>query len=376
VNLYAGATADIKLDNGRTIKLTQETRYPWDGAVKLTVVPDRVGLLKTRKFTINLRIPGWARNEAVPSDLYTFVDKVDEPLALKVNGQSVPIQIKKGYASLSRAWKAGDVIELNLPMPVRRVAANANVRADRGRIALQRGPLVYCAEWPDSPGGHVRNLMLPDDEKLAAEFEPALLNGVEIIKGRAYSLAQGENGQPVKTAVDFKAVPYYAWANRGRGEMMVWFPNSEQSASVLLRPTIASTSRVTVSGRGTNPQAINDQMEPSSSGDEENPFFHWWPRKGTKEWVQYDLAKPARVSAVEVYWFDDTDRGECRLPKSWQLFYRENAEWKLVKNASAFGCAPDRYNRATFDPVETDGLRLEVQFQEGWSAGIQEWRVE
>src|SRR6185503_354577 len=146
---------DVNLDNGRQIKLTQETRYPWDGNVKMTVNPDRNSI-----FTINVRIPGWARNEAAPGDLYRFVDKVDVAATLKVNGKAVPITINKGYASLSRTWKRGDIVELELPMPIRRVIANDRVDADRGRVALQRGPIVYCAEWPDNPQGHVRNLML------------------------------------------------------------------------------------------------------------------------------------------------------------------------------------------------------------------------
>jgi hypothetical protein len=371
VNLYAGGTVDVTLDNKRKIKLTQETRYPWDGTVKITVSPD-----KKSKFAVNVRIPGWAQNEPVPGDLYKFLDAAREPVTLKVNGQSVPVKLEKGYVSLNRSWKPGDVIELNLPMPVRRVVANENVKADVGRVALQRGPIVYCAEWPDNPNGKVHNLLLPDDQPLTAAFEPALLNGVETITGKAFSVTKDADGRLVKTEQDFKAIPYFVWANRGRGEMAVWLANSKTSVLASSQPTIASTSRVSVSNGGTNPHAINDQMEPASSGSEENTFFHWWPRKGTLEWVQYDFQKPARVSAVETYWFDDTGRGECRLPQSWRLFYRQNGEWKPVANASGFGCEADHYNRTTFDPVETDGLRIEVQLRENWSAGIHEWRVE
>jgi len=284
VNLFAGGTADVRMDNGRTVKVTQETRYPWDGAVALTIDPDKAG-----RFTINVRIPGWARNEAVPGDLYRFTDKVNDPVTLKVNGKPVPIELNKGYVSLKRRWKKHDRIELNLPMPVRRVTAHDQVQADRGRVALQRGPIVYCAEWPDNPSGKVRNLMLPDGEKLTSEFDPGLLNGVQVIKGRACSVTAGEDGRIVKTEQDFKAIPYYAWANRGRGEMVVWIPNSEAGVRVPARPSVASTSKVTLSNPGTNPQAINDLMEPASSNDAENSFFHWWPRKGTDEWVEYAI---------------------------------------------------------------------------------------
>ena len=368
VNLFVRSAADIKMDNGRVVKLVQETRYPWDGAVKLTVNPD-----KSTGFAIDVRIPGWARNEAAPSDLYRFLDRVEQPAALKVNGKLVPIKLEKGYASLRRDWKRGDVIELTLPMPVRRVAADENVGADRGRVALQRGPLVYCAEWPDNPAGHVRNLVLPDNARLTAEFEPGVLKGITVIKGRALGLAYDAQGNVTKAEQDFAAIPYYAWANRGRGQMVVWIPNNESSARPLPWPTLAMTSKVTTSGRK-NPQAVNDGEEPRSSSDSDS-YFDWWPKKGTKEWVEYAFEKPAAVSQIEVYWFDDTGRGEVRVPRSWRVLYREGEEWKPVETGEPYAVEKDRFNKVTFKPVTTSGLRLEVTMQPDWSAGIQEWKV-
>jgi DUF1680 family protein len=369
VNLYVGSTADITMDNGRTVKLVQETRYPWDGAVKMTVTPDT-----TARFTINVRVPGWSRNEAVPTDLYRFLDTVKEPVVLEVNGKPVGLQIDKGYVSLTREWKAGDVIELALPMPVRRVVANGAVAADRGRVALQRGPIVYCAEWPDNPGGHVRNLMLPDAAKLTSEFRPDVLKGVETVRARAVSVAYDDSGKAIKKEQDFMAIPYYAWANRGPGEMVVWIPNAEASVKPLPRPTMASTSVVHTSGEK-NPRPINDQAEPQSSADATSSYFHWWPKKGTTEWVEYAFAKPSFVSEAEVYWFDDTGRGECRVPKSWRVLYRAGGEWRPVEAAGAYGIEKDRFNKVTFKPVTTSGLRLEVTLQPNWSAGLQEWAV-
>ena len=145
-------------------------------------------------------------------------------------------------------------------------------------------------------------------------------------------------------------------------------------------PTIASMSKAS-SPRTTYTyivNAINDQRDPTSSGITPNikPHFDWWPSKNKTEWVQYDFAKPSRVSAVEVYWFDDTGRGECRPPKSWQALYRVNGEWKPVSNPSGYGCEDDKYNRTTFDAVETDGMRLEVQLPETFSSGLLQWKVE
>jgi hypothetical protein len=200
VNLFAANNAEIKLDNGQTLKVTEETRYPWDGAVKLTLHPDHPG-----KLQINVRIPGWARNQVVPGDLYRFTDEPAPAPTLSVNGERQKLNLTQGYAQLSRDWKDGDVIELNLPMPARRVAANAAVAADRDRVALQRGPIVYCLEQPDNPGIKVREATLPDTTPLEASFQPDLLNGVETLR-----------------AGPFRAIPYYAWANRGRAEMTVW----------------------------------------------------------------------------------------------------------------------------------------------------------
>ena len=369
VNLFVGSTADIKLDNGRKVKLVQETRYPWNGVVKMTVSPDQPS-----KLTINVRIPGWARNEAVPSNLYRFTDKVDEPVVLKVNGKPAPVSIDKGYASLNRQWKRGDVIELNLPMPVRRIVANDLVVADRARVALQRGPIVYAAEWVDNADGRVRNLVLPDDAKLTAEFKPDLLNGVEIVKARATSLAFDEQGKVTKKDQDFVAIPYYAWANRGAGEMIVWIPKDESSARPAPWPTIASASKVTTSG-GQNPFAINDLAEPKNSNDHSNSYFHWWPKKGTTEWVEYTFAKPATVSEAQVYWFDDTGAGECRVPRSWRMLYKDGNTWKQVESSAGYSNEKDKYNVVSFKAVTTSGLRLEVTLQPEWSAGIQEWKV-
>jgi uncharacterized protein len=114
----------------------------------------------------------------------------------------------------------------------------------------------------------------------------------------------------------------------------------------------------------------------ASSNDSENLFFHWWPRKGTEEWVEYSFESPARVSNTQVYWFDDTGTGECRLPAAWRILYRDGQDWKPIDTTEPFGTEKDRFNEVKFQPVTTTGLRLEVTLQPGWSAGIQEWKVE
>jgi DUF1680 family protein len=241
VNLFAAGTAEIRLDGGCVVRLRQQTRYPWDGRVRIVVTPEGDG-----DVAVNVRIPGWARNEPVPSDLYRFLDRAPDAPTVTVNGAAVPLALERGYVAIRRRWRPGDVVDLALPMPVRRVVAHERVEADRGRVAIERGPLVYAAEWPESPAGRVRNLVLPDAAALGAEFRPGLLGGVTVVTGRAFSLTRGPDGRVSKAEQAFTAIPYYAWANRGRGEMLVWIPRVESAA----RP--ASASAGTAAGaRGT-----------------------------------------------------------------------------------------------------------------------------
>jgi uncharacterized protein len=368
INLFMANHAEIKLDNGRTVNFTQETRYPWDGAVKMTVSPDQPGPL-----TVHVRIPGWARDEPVPSDLYRFTDRSTAAATLRVNGKPVHLRMDKGYATLTRAWQKGDTIDLDLPMPVRRVAANEQVMADRGRVSLQRGPVVYAAEWVDNPSGKVRNLMLPDSVRLTAEFKPDLLNGVTVLKGRAVALSRDAQGRVAKAGQDFTAIPYYAWANRGLGQMIVWLPDSEATSNPAPYPTIAITAKVTTSGKK-NPEPIHDGEVPELSSDNSS-YFDWWPAKGSAEWVEYAFRAPAMISETEVFWFDDTGRGQVRVPASWRILYKDGDRWTPVEALGPYGVEKDKFNRVAFRPITTSGVRLEVTMQTDSSAGLQEWKV-
>jgi DUF1680 family protein len=208
VALFAGNTAKLTVA-GIPVTVTQATRYPWDGAVSIHLQPARPA-----KFALKVRIPGWARNEAVPSDLYHYEKRISDPPLLKVNGQAIPVSLDKGFATITREWKPGDGIELQLPMPIRRVIANPQVNADKDKVALQRGAVVYAFEAVDN-GGRVLDLKLPADATLKHEFRPALLNGIEVIT------ADLPPSDPSREKT-ITAVPYFAWANRGKGEMAVW----------------------------------------------------------------------------------------------------------------------------------------------------------
>jgi DUF1680 family protein len=218
VNLFIAGKADLTAD-GVKLGVRQETRYPWDGRVTIRVDPARPVAL-----ALHVRIPGWAQGRPVPSDLYRYADPAVAPFSLAVNGRPVKPEIVKGFAVLPRTWRAGDAVELDLPMGVRRVLAHEKVEADAGRVALERGPVVYCAEAVDN-GGRAFNLVLPDDARLEARPRPDLLGGVTVVAGRALALLPGADGRSVATQEqEFVAIPYYAWAHRGEGEMAVWLP--------------------------------------------------------------------------------------------------------------------------------------------------------
>jgi hypothetical protein len=368
INLFVQNEADIQTKS-QVVHVKQETDYPWDGKIVITVDPE-----KARTFTISVRIPGWARNQPVPSDLYSYLRTFDTEPRLQVNGVPQDLTYENGFVRIDRKWNKGDMIALELPMPVRRVLSHEKVEANAGRVALERGPIVYCAEWVDN-NGYVSNLVLYDNAVLAPRFRENLINGVMQIQGLATALKYEADGKtPVQTKHGLVAIPYYGWAHRGQGEMTVWLASEESKARYLPQPTIASTSKVSASGNkdGT---PINDQWDPSDSNDHSKPYLHWWPNKGTVEWVQYDFAAPARVSEVEVYWFDDTGRGECRVPAAWQVLYKSGNTWKAVANTTPYIVEKDTFNLVRFQPVRTTALRLEIRLPEKFSAGIHEWKV-
>jgi hypothetical protein len=260
-------------------------------------------------------------------------------------------------------------------MPVRRIAAASTVAADAGRVAVQRGPLVYCAEWPDAPGGHVRNLVVAPDAPLASASRPDLLNGVRVVTTTATAVSLDASGTRVERREPVTLIPYYAWANRGRGEMIVWLATNDAVVRAQPGATLASAARAAASFNEDTAGAMNDQEEPASSRDRRVPIFQWWPHKGTTEWAEYAFSAPSTVSSVDVYWFDDTGTGECRVPASWRVLYRDGDAWRPVEGASIYAVERDRYNRTTFAPVRTPALRLELKLRDGFSAGVLEWRV-
>jgi uncharacterized protein len=198
VNQFIAGNATIKLEKVN-VDLQQESNYPWDGNIKINVNPETA-----TNFTLAVRIPGWARNQPSPSDLYHYLNETSEQASLKVKGEAATISTEKGYVHLTRQWQKGDVVELHLPMPVRRLVSHKAVKETASRVAIERGPIVYCAEAIDN-GGQALNLALNDDVQLTAKRYEDLLGGITVIKGKNLTL-----------------IPYYAWSHRNEGEMTVW----------------------------------------------------------------------------------------------------------------------------------------------------------
>src|SRR6185437_5351790 len=354
--LYMGNHTIIPLKDGK-VSLTEKTKYPWDGDIEIVVEPER-----SFAFDVNLRIPGWCRME--PS--------------LTINGARTAAAVDHGYVRLTRTWKAGDVIRLSLPMPVERVHADPRVKADVGRVALQRGPMVYCVEGVDN-GGSVRNLCLPRGAKLSAKFDKDVLGGAGLVSGRA--LAVSRPGEKWETKpVTIRAVPYFAWDNRKSGPMLVWLAETPERAEVPGEDG-ALVNGLRIRASHLNPtdtlETLNDGEVPKSSKDHAIRRMTWWDHHGSVEWLSYRSAKPRTLSASSVYWFDDTGVGACRVPAEWRLLWLDGKEWKPVKllKDEHYGTALDQFNKVAFEPVTTRELRLEVKLQAKFSGGVLKWRV-
>ena len=386
VNLFVESNSSIALQTGE-IELEQLTSYPWLGEVEI-----RIKKTIPEKFTLHLRIPGWARGRPVPTDLYHYVDGKDPHFSLSVNGKQLRTNIVDGYVLLERRWNDEDVITLQMDMPVRRIAAHEQVVYNRGLLAMERGPVVYALEGIDQPDDYLFDIVIPRTAAITPRHDETLLNGITLLEGEAFKVSKDSTGRVDKEEpFTFTAIPYSTWNNRGPSQMVVWTPEEAAYTIPEPEPSVASLAEQ-IGGWG-----FNDQMEPRSSSDLNTPYHYWWLKNGTEESIGYRFHKPQKVSSVEVYWlaFEHYDV-IYKVPEYWKLYHREGNEWKEVSNPSGYGVEEDKYNRVTFDPVITDQLKLVARLQgpdpsqkrnpdnrmqtadigkNGYSAGVIEWRV-
>ncbi|MHB0997961.1 MAG: glycoside hydrolase family 127 protein [Armatimonadota bacterium] len=351
INQYIQSDVDVSMRN-KNIRMSVKTDYPWDGKVQIRVSPP-----SSSEFALKLRIPGWCH---APS--------------IKVNGEKInSLQTDRGYAVIKRTWISGDKVILDLPMDIQKVKTHPKVKDDAGMLEIQRGPVVYCLEGIDQ-SVELNNIGLSLGTKLKAERKTGQLGDIVSIKGKGiiepeqdWSGVLYQKATPYEQ-IDITAIPYALWANRGPSTMKVWIPT--------IPPAVSSDNvKISASFQSnlSNLAAIHDGTVPEKSSVRTTDLFHWWPNKGGLEWVQYDWKKPVTVTGSNVYWFDDTGIGECRLPISWRILYKDGNDWKPVDMESEYPIVLDSWSSVKFKPVTTSSLRLETQLGSGVSTGIHEW---
>jgi hypothetical protein len=388
--LYAPCTVTAQVAAGATVTLTENTNYPFDGSVTVTLsTPGAVA------FPLYLRVPAWCASPSVT-----------------LNGVPVSAAGGPGFVTLNRTWSNGDVITLSFPMSVTTNTWTAN----HNSVSVHRGPLVYALQIG-------QNFLRHNDAGSSwAEYEVfptsawnyGLLPGTftalsadERLPGAAPTSSAAEaggnpftpDGTPVAVTAQAKAIPNWKQDQQNVVSPLQPSPvaSGEATDTVRLIPMGAAALRVTsfptvaTGGRdwqlpatpsaswcwsGDTVTALDSGYDPGSSYDQSHARFTWWDHLGTAEWAQYTYTSPVRVSAVSVYWYDDTGHGSCRVPASWHVEYQTGpGTWQAVAGASAYGVAVNTYNRTTFGAVTTNALRLVVQLQAGVSGGILQWNV-
>lgn len=226
VNLYVGSTTSLKLGK-TTVPVQMETNYPWDGNVKITMNPD-----KRTPYALRMRIPGWVSNVAVPGDLYRFAEGNKATFTIQVNGKPAQYREENGYAVIDRTWQKGDVVDLNLPMEVKRVLAKQDIKVNNDRVALQRGPLVYCVEGVDN-NGQAWNMLVPESTTFTTQPHQVSTESVIAIRADVPVVGPSADGSRVITETKaITAIPYYTWANRGKSSMQVWLPMKAKQVKI------------------------------------------------------------------------------------------------------------------------------------------------
>lgn len=281
INLFMSNTSDLKV-GGKAVSIEQTTKYPWNGDITIGINKNNAG-----QFNLKVRIPGWVRGQVVPSDLYTYSDGKRLKYTVKVNGEAVQNELKDGYFCIDRRWKKGDKVEVHFDMEPRTVKANNKVEADRGRIAVERGPIVYCAEFPDN-NFDIFSVFMNRNPKFEVVEKPDLLYGINQLKTGAQTLGYDDQGRLTTTDVNLTLIPYYAWAHRGSGAMEVWLPQELSASRPAMPATLASESKIDASHRASSISAINDRLVPKDENDRSLPYYHWWPKQGTTEWITYE----------------------------------------------------------------------------------------
>ena len=368
VNLFLSNKTELTVGK-KKVALSQQTNYPWDGDITITIDKNSVG-----RFALKIRIPGWVKGKVVPSDLYSYADGKRLGYLISVNNQQLYPEIHD-YITIDRQWKKGDKVQIHFDMEPRVVRANNKVEADRGMVAVERGPLVYCAEHPDNDFDIFSALVNQEPQFQLGKAEIA---GIPVVTLTTEAQALDFNKQGKLTVKDQKLtlIPYFAWCHRGSGKMRVWLPQDLKATTPAQPATLASESKVSSSSKVPALSSVNDRLVPRDENDRSMPYTHWWPKKATTEWLAYDFPVAATVQTCTVYWFDDAPWGGCRVPKSWRILYQDaQGQWQPVKDADHYPTVRGAACTVNFTPVKTKALRLEITQPDEFSSGVFEWSV-
>ncbi|NQV34930.1 MAG: glycoside hydrolase family 127 protein, partial [Phycisphaeraceae bacterium] len=432
LGLYGSSQTQIALDAGK-VSINQVTDYPFDGHIALEVEPDQ-----PHDFTLQLRIPTWVRERFVPGALYHYIDDVKPAWTVKVNGKRVKTDVNKGFAAVRRTWKRGDRVELDLPMPVRFSAALDHVKANRGRLAVTRGPLVYCAEQADNGNAKIQRFFMPKPCDSGRIQQTTIRQGP--LKGiTKISLPGQEVIENSSRTTKVNMIPYYAWNNRGEDSMIIWMPRTRDMAAASMVSNLLTQSdlgevRVTHTKAGDSIAAVVDGAVPNSSADQRGPRWTSLPFKNNRQDITISFPETRRVTRVLVYWYQDPGKGEVRLPRDWWIDTRlcrksppsareraifssgndgeagdigvivdaagssqgekgplearasfptepksDHDDWKRMKKyvTDFYGLEPNQFNMVRPDaPLTCNRLRISVLPQQGYCMGIHEIQVE
>jgi DUF1680 family protein len=357
LHLPIAGTVDATVD-GKPVRLEIEGSYPWPGPGRVTV---RVAA--PTKFTLKMRVPPWA------SRLRT--------VAGVKRGDVVSGAKRDGYVSFAAEWSDGDSVSLEFGAEVRRLVADPRAENLRGAVALARGPFVYCVEQADCPVPLDR-LVLPVDAVLTARRDEALLGGVDVLEGDALDAGSSEwpgglySEAPAPKRFPFRAIPYFAWDERGAAAMRVWLPTAPPPPRLR---GVEKSAQIAVSSEGadSSKEAVADGTAPRRSAERGEKLCHFAAHPGGTQWIEYAWPAAQRITSARVFWCDEGAGGQVRAPVSARLLWRDGEQWKPVGGALA--CAADRWCELEFPALTTSALRLEVVQPDGAACGVHEWNV-
>ncbi len=327
----------------------------------------------------------------MPTDLYYYSDGKRLGYTIKVNGQDAAATVTAdGYYTISRKWKKGDKVSIHFDMETRTVRANSKVEADRGQVAIERGPIVYCAEWPDNNFDIMSVLLnqdpqinlstMPDGSFIADSLKSVLSlyksQNVVTLSTDVQSLKFGADGKLTVSDQTLKLIPYFAWAHRGNGNMKVWLPQDVRAVRPNAPATLAAQAKVEFSAPVPARSSLTDGLVPADENDRSIPYCHWWPKQNSTEWITYTFEEAKEIKSSTVYWYDDQPWGGCKVPDSWKIYYQDEAgAWHPVVEPDAYPTKRGLPCTVNFAPVKTKAVKLEFRQPEHQSCGLFEWSV-